>query len=313
MTTTTTTTAENQDGLSLRKALEYTGCSRNAYYYNKKKKQDKRELYTKRQLDEELSLEKKIEEIILQRPSYGTRRMAAMLTRIMGKPINRKRVQRIYRKLNLTTPSRKKREIIRSKYNIKKVDRPNEVWEVDLTYIHCGIDGWGYLFNVFDVFTREWVGYCFDLSAVKENAIISIENARVSHREIKADNNNNNKPTIRADNGSQYTSNAFRKSMSVLGLNLEHIACNTPEQNGHIESFHKTLKKEYIWSCDFHTYQEAEAVIRDAFVDYNQDRIHSSLGYLTPCEFISKWKQEHLRETTEGVVSEQQTEMINTG
>jgi hypothetical protein len=50
-TTTTTTTAENQDGLSLRKALEYTGCSRNAYYYNKKKKQDKRELKdTKRQL-----------------------------------------------------------------------------------------------------------------------------------------------------------------------------------------------------------------------------------------------------------------------
>jgi transposase InsO family protein len=320
-TTTTTTTAENHGGLSLRKALEYTGCSRNAYY-NKKKKQDKKECDTKRQLDEELLLEKKIEEIILQRPSYGTRRMAAMLTRIIGKPINRKRVQRIYRKLNLTTPSRKKREIIRSKYNIKKVDRPNEVWEVDLTYIHCGIDGWGYLFNVFDIFTREWVGYCFDLSAVKENAIISIENALVSHKEILVpcnrnsnsnNNGNNNKPTIRTDNGSQYTSNAFRKSMSVLGLSLEHIACNTPEQNGHIESFHKTLKKEYVWPFDFNTYQEAEIAIRDAFIDYNRDRIHSSLGYLTPYEFISKWKQEHLRETTEDVVTEQQTEMINIG
>ncbi|MDR4492293.1 MAG: integrase core domain-containing protein [Candidatus Nitrosocosmicus sp.] len=176
--------------------------------------------------------------------------------------------------------------------------------EVDLTYIHGGLDGWGYLFNVFDIFTRELVDYCFDLStAVKENAIISIENALVSRSEIKAINNNNNndKPTIRADNGSLYTSKVFRKSMSVLGLKMEHIACNTPEQNGHIESFHKTLKKEYIWSCDFHTYQEAEIAIRDAFVDYNQDRIHSSLGYLTPNEFISKWKQEHLRETTEEV------------
>src|SRR5215471_3492669 len=83
------------------------------------------------------------------------------------------------------------------------------------------------------------------------------------------------------ENGSQYTSNAFRKSMSVLGLKLEHIACNTPEQNGHIESFHKTLKKEYIWPYDFRTYQQAEAAIRDAFIDYNQDRIHSSLGYMT--------------------------------
>jgi len=311
------------DGLSLRKALAYTGCSRNAYYYNKKK--DKKESRDAK-LQQQAVLEKKIEEIILQRPSYGTRRMAAMLTRTMGKPINRKRVQRLYRKLNLTMSSRKKREIIRSKYknNIKMVDRPNELWEADLTYIHCGIDGWGYLFNVFDVFTREWISYCFDLSAVKENAIISIENALVSHKEILVpcnrnsnsnsnNNGNNNKPTIRTDNGSQYTSNAFRKSMSVLGLSLEHIACNTPEQNGHIESFHKTLKKEYVWPFDFNTYQEAEIAIRDAFIDYNRDRIHSSLGYLTPYEFISKWKQEHLRITTEDVVSEQQTKMINIG
>ena len=233
-----------------------------------------------------------------------------MLTRVLGKSINRKRVQKIYHKLNLTIPSRKKREIIRSKYkDVKKVDRPHEIWEVDLTYVHCGIDCWGYLFSVFDVFTREWIGYCFDLSAVKENAIISIENGLVSHKEI-VPGNNKNKPIIRADNGSQYTSNAFRKSMSVLGLKLEHIACNTPEQNGHIESFHKTLKKEYIWPYDFRTYQQAEAAIRDAFIDYNRDIIHSSLRYLTPYEFISKWKQEHQRETEE--VAEQ-TKVINIG
>ena len=73
------------------------------------------------------------------------------------------------------------------------------------SYLHtlCGIDGWGYLFNVFDVFTREWVGYCFDLSAVKENAIISVENALVTHNCIVPEN-----LVIRTDNGSQYTSKA---------------------------------------------------------------------------------------------------------
>ncbi|MFZ0512094.1 MAG: hypothetical protein WAM14_10850 [Candidatus Nitrosopolaris sp.] len=55
--------------------------------------------------------------------------------------------------------------------------------------------------RVFDVFTREWIGYCFDLSAVKENAIICIENGLVSHKEI-IPGNNKNKPIIRADNGS---------------------------------------------------------------------------------------------------------------
>ena len=70
-------------------------------------------------------------------------------------------------------------------------------------------------------------------------------------------------------------------------MKLEHIYYNTPEQNGHIESFHKTLKKEYIWPNDFQNYQEAESAIRDAFLDYNQNRIHSALRYLTPYEFIS--------------------------
>ena len=99
--------------------------------------------------------------------------MAAMLTRILGIPVNRKRVQRIFRKMGYITPSRMKKETMRSKVPNVKADRPNQIWEADLTYIHCGIDGWGYLFNMFDIFTREWIGYCFDLSALKENAIIS--------------------------------------------------------------------------------------------------------------------------------------------
>jgi putative transposase len=263
------------NGLSLRKALDYAGCSNNLYYH----KPEPQDIPLDQQILE------KTKEIAAQRPTYGTRRTAAMLTRELGIPINRKRVQRIFRRLGYVTPSRTKCEIIRSKEKPVRAIRPNEVWEVDMTYIWCGIDGWGYLFNVFDVYTREWVAYCFDLSAVKENAIISVENALVSHGDVVPD-----KLTIRADNGSQYTSNAFRKSMSVLGLKLEHIAVNTPEQNGHIESFHKSLKKEYIWTMDYQDYQHAEAAIREAFVDYNQHRIHSSLGYLTPYEFVAKCK-----------------------
>jgi hypothetical protein len=71
--------------LSLGKALAYTDCSRNTYYYNKKKgPRNTRQQQQQHHLIQTV-LEKKIEEIILQRPSYGTRRMAAMLTRIMGK------------------------------------------------------------------------------------------------------------------------------------------------------------------------------------------------------------------------------------
>jgi hypothetical protein len=79
------------------------------YYYKK------RPTITRCQHQDQTILEK-TNEIVLQRPSYGTRRMAAMLTRVLGKSINTKRVQKIFHKLNLTMPSRKKREIRRSKY-----------------------------------------------------------------------------------------------------------------------------------------------------------------------------------------------------
>lgn len=280
------------NGISIRKTLTYSGCSKNLYYNNNNGRKNNYRNHIASSSSSSSTIEENIQQVSLQRPTYGTRRMAAMLTRILGIPVNRKRIQRIFRKMGYITPCRRKKEILHSKVSNVKADRPNQVWEADLTYIYCGIDGWGYLFNVFDIFTREWVGYyCFDMSAVKENAIISLENALVTHKDIIPEN-----LVIRTDNGSQYTSKAFRKSTSVLGLKLEHIYYNTPEQNGHIESFHKTLKKEYIWPNDFQNYQEAESAIRDAFVDYNQNRIHSALRYLTPYEFISKLKMSKEKE-----------------
>ena len=97
--------------------------------------------------------------------------------------------------------------------------------------------------------------------------------------------------TLRVDNRSQYTSREFRSSMAALGITLEYIYVNTPEQNGHIESFHKTLKKEYVWPHEFADIGEAREVIQAAFHDYNHSRIHSALEYLTPSEFAERWQQ----------------------
>lgn len=74
-----------------------------------------------------------------------------------------------------------------------------ELWEADLTYIHCGADGWAYLFNVVDVFSREWVSYVFDHYAVKENAILSVEKALIKHPKAVG-------VRLRTNHGSQYGS-----------------------------------------------------------------------------------------------------------
>lgn len=55
-----------------------------------------------------------------------------------------------------------------------------------------------------------------------------------------------------------------------------------------MESFHRTLKKEYVWLHEFVSYQKAERVLADVFAGYNTRRIHSVIGYVTPAEFATQ-------------------------
>ena len=60
-----------------------------------------------------------------------------------------------------------------------------------------------------------------------------------------------------------------------------------------MEWFHGTLKREYSWSHDFSNYQEAEAVISEAFLNYNCSKMHSALKYVPPDEFLASWEAKH--------------------
>ena len=96
------------------------------------------------------------------------------------------------------------------------------------------------------------------------------------------------------DNGiSVHEQKVHRFDERALGVRVEHIFANTPEQIGHMESFHGKLKREYIWTREFRNYQEAEIAIAEAVVDYNQKRPHSSLEYRTPYEFLEEWRMTH--------------------
>ena len=105
---------------------------------------------------------------------------------------------------------------------------------------------------------------------------------------VALENPDSAKLRIRTDNGSQYSSREFGKSIKSLGIRHDFIWKNTPEQNEHTESFHKTLKKEYVWPCDFEWFQDAEEYLAYAYADYNNNRIHPALEYMTPNEFVSK-------------------------
>jgi putative transposase len=182
-----------QSEMSLRKALGYSGSSRQLYYYRPKK----------RIVNLNAATVSRLKQIAQNRPSFGTRQMAAILTKELRTPVNRKKFQRIFRALNWVSPSMKKSEIIHSHAKLLKPEAPNTLWEADMTYIWCGKDRWCYLFSVLDVFTRIWVGYAFDTRAGKENAIMSVNNALASYSNPRIDTS---KLVLRVDNGSQYRS-----------------------------------------------------------------------------------------------------------
>ena len=188
--------------MSLRKALGYSGLSSSTYYY--------RPTLPRAVRHPDPVIVEKVREIALRHPPYGARRIAAMMRRELRIPVDRKRVRRAFRVLNWIEPTKKKSEIIRSATKLVVATRPYELWETDITYVWCGVDGWCYLFNVEDVFQREWLGYSFDTNAVKESAIMSVNNALAAHPQADISN-----LTLRCDNGSQYRSRAFRESMKI--------------------------------------------------------------------------------------------------
>ena len=263
--------------LSLRKSLSYAGISHNKWYHAK----------SPRNIPLNKTVSDTVQKIGNSRPTYGTRRMAAAASREFGLPVNRKQIRRIFHKLGWIEPVKTKKQIIISKKKLFKPTAPNQLWQTDMTYVWCGIDGWCYCFNVIDTFSRKWISYTFDVTASQDTATESIIHA------IASENPDCNKLIIRTDNGSQYVSKKFREAVMLLGARQEYIWHHTPQQNGHVESFHKTLKKEYIWPHEFENFQSAQVIIAKAFEDYNYSRIHSALGYVTPDEFLVQWEMKH--------------------
>lgn len=240
----------------------------------------------KKQTSLDDTIAKLVKRLSTKRPAYGTRRLAAMVSRELQRPVNRKQIQRICRKMGLIVPATTKKEAVKRGSRKVKASRPYEIWKVDITYVPAG-ESWAYCFTVLDVFTREWAGYTLSTTAKSSVAVEALLDAL--HRHPDADP----KLIIRSDHGSQYTSKEFNASIKTLKLKHEYIWYNTPQQNGHLESFHGKLKFEYVWPADPESFQEIEEIIRGAFIDYNQRRLHSAIGYVPPAEFAAKWREAH--------------------
>ena len=94
-----------------------------------------------------------------------------------------------------------------------------------------------------------------------------------------------NAPVLRSDNGLSFQSRRFRQACRDDRLQQEFITPYTPEQNGMIERFFRSLKEECVWQHTFQTFEEARRIILDWVHWYNESRPHSALGYRSPTQY----------------------------
>ena len=224
----------------------------------------------------------RIRDICHERVTYGYRRVWALL-RKEGIGINEKTVLKIMRNENLSLESHVHRNR-KGWESLSHPEGPDDLWETDLTYIPTLNEEMTYLFNINDCFTKEWMGYFYSRTCNRKDALKSIEDSVMRYPDRYPDAVVDG-INLRSDNGDQYTSSYFRKHVEVMGFRHEFIEKSTPEQDGDIESFHMSLKTDYIWVREIKDFSEGERIIENAFNDYNNIRPYSSIEYLAPKVF----------------------------
>jgi transposase InsO family protein len=244
--------------------------------------------YYQSQRDEEDEVRQAIEEVARQFPTYGTRRVSQQLKRqpYQFEKVGRKRVGRLMREMGLQ--SKPKRRIIRTTNsrhpfprfeNLVKdllIERINQVWVADLTYIKLRGGEFVYLAVVMDVYTRIIRGWALLRSLAAELSLAALEKAFAEGL-----------PEIHhSDQGVQYACSAYVEMLQEGGVKISMAEVGHAEQNGYAERVIRTIKEEEVYLSEYEDYETALLQIGQ-FIDevYRRKRIHSSLGYLTPAEF----------------------------
>lgn len=225
-------------------------------------------------------VEQAIVQVAEQNPTDGYRMVTAWVSRKLGRPVNRKRVLRVMRERKLI--QRRQTEPRRRRPGFFKVERPGQLWHLDMTSIWVAEHGWCYLNAIIDCCTREIVGWDLTVRCRAVEAIAVIQQA-VAEQAIPPGT-----LTLGTDNGSAFTARATRLVLSALGVTHRRGGYRDPESQAFIESWFRYLKERCVWRNEFETLDQAREVI-GAYIDHYHDRPHSRLNYRTPREVRQTW------------------------
>ena len=233
--------------------------------------------------DDEAALTADIIELARQYGRYGYRRITKML-RTAGWLVNKKRVERLWRREGLKVPSKQPK---RSRLWLNdgscirlRAERPNHVWSYDFVADRTH-DGRAYrMLCIIDEFTREALAVRVARRLNSTDVIEALCDLFIV-RGIPA--------YIRSDNGPEFIAVALREWIAAVGAKTAYIEPGSPWENGYVESFNGKLRDELLNGEVFYTLAEAKIVIEQWRRHYNTVRPHSSLGYKPPAPEVLSW------------------------
>ena len=277
---------EHRTEFSVQRMCQLLGVTRSGYYAWQP------DQISPRQLENRVLVEQIRVEYKTSRQTYGSPRI---WVRLLGRGVacGRHRVARLMRQEGIRPPKRRKRFPVTTQRQPGVTPAPNRLnqdftattrntkWVGDITYIDTA-QGWLYLAIILDLFSRKVVGWAMsehiDTALVETALHMALQtrqpNATLLHH---------------SDQGSQYTSAAYQSSLANWKIQPSMSRVGNCYDNAVAESFFGTLKAECV-TYQFATHAQARTALFEYIeVWYNRQRLHSSLGYLSPVEFERKY------------------------
>lgn len=267
--------------ISIRRQCALLGLNRSSYYYHPRSVDcfsNNMSVQLIIDTEENLDYMKRIDQLYMKWPFYGSRRMTTVLKR-EGYPVNRKRIQRLMRLMGIQAIYAKPRLSMSHQdhkiypYLLRdiSIDRPGQVWCADITYLPLHY-GFVYLVAILDWYSR------YVLAWRLSNTLDTIFCLEAVDEALKT-----RQPEIfNSDQGCQFTSTAFTDRLKEAGIKISMDGRGRVFDNIFIERLWRSLKYEDVYLKDYQTVMELNAGLDDYFRFYNHERPHQSLENKTP-------------------------------
>lgn len=227
-----------------------------------------------------------------EHPFWGYRRVWAYLRYIEGRIVNKKRVLRLMREHAFLAITKRQLRASRTPQRSKpRPTQPNQWWGIDMTKVMIETFGWVYIVVVLDWYTKKIVGHYVGMQSKTKHWLQALDRAvniqfpdGVRDRDLH----------LMSDNGCQPTSTGFMKACHEMDIHQAFTSYNNPKGNADTERLMRTMKEELLWLHEWRSPFELAAKLEEWVLQkYNNEYLHSTLGYVPPAVFENQWRTSH--------------------